>query len=139
MFLGEAVLGADVARELQLEVGDYVISSPENVFDLAGVYPLKMPVVGILATAFSPDDQAIFVDTKTSWVIQGLGHGHQDLNSKSATAQVLKKEGDNIVANASVLQYNEITPDNIASFHFHGDRSEQPISAIIPVAKNRSV
>lgn len=132
--LGEAVLGADVARELQLRIGDYVISSPENVFDLAGVYPLKMPVVGILAAAFSPDDQAIFVDVKTTWVIQGLGHGHQDLNRASAISQVLKKEGNNIVANASVLQYNEITPDNLSSFHFHGDPSRRPISAIIPVA-----
>jgi putative ABC transport system permease protein len=134
--LGEAVLGADVARALKLAVGDFVISSPENVFDIAGVYPLKMPVVGILEPAFSPDDQAIFVDIKTSWVIQGLGHGHQDLNTRKAAGQVLKKEGSNIVANASVRQFNEITPDNIASFHFHGDNSQHPISAIIPVAKN---
>lgn len=136
VLLGEAVLGANVARESGLDIGDFVISSPENVFDIAGVYPLKMPVVGILKPAFSPDDQAIFVDLKTSWVIQGLGHGHQDLNSQKAAGQILKKEGDNIVANASVRQYNEITPDNIGSFHFHGDNHKHPISAILPVTKN---
>ena len=131
--LGEAVIGSKVADELQLVVGDAVISSPESVFDIAGVYPLKMPVVGILEPAFSPDDNAIFVDIKTSWVIQGLGHGHQDLANKKALGQILKKDGNNLVANASVKQYNEITADNIDSFHFHGENSLRPISAIIPL------
>ena len=135
-WLGEAVIGSSVADALQLSVGDAVISSPESVFDIAGVYPLKMPVVGILEPSFSPDDNAIFVDIKTSWVIQGLGHGHQDLANKSALGQILKKDGDNLVANASVKQYNEITADNIDSFHFHGDNSQRPISAIIPVVAN---
>jgi putative ABC transport system permease protein len=131
--LGEAVIGATVAEAMGLGVGDYVISSPESVFNLAGIYPLKMPIVGVLESSFSPDDEAVFVDVKTTWVIQGLGHGHQDLNRSEAAAQILKREGDNIVANASVRQFNEITPANIDSFHFHGDNAENPISAIIPV------
>ena len=131
--LGEAVIGSKVADVMGLGVGDYVISSPQSVFDLAGVYPLKMPVVGVLEASFSPDDEAVFVDVKTTWVIQGLGHGHQDLNRGEAAGQILKREGDNIVANASVRQFNEITPANIDSFHFHGDSAGNPISAIIPV------
>jgi putative ABC transport system permease protein len=133
--LGEAVIGAKVARDLGLLVGDHVITSPESVFDLAGVYPLKMSVVGVLAPSFSPDDEAIFVDIKTSWVIQGLGHGHQELNRKQAIGQILKREGDNIIANASVRQFNEITANNLESFHFHGNKADNPISAIIPVPK----
>ena len=131
--LGEAVIGANIAREMNIGVGDHVISSPESVFDLAGVYPLKMPVVGVLAPSLGPDDDAIFVDIKTSWVIQGLGHGHQELNSSEAIGQILKRDGDNIVANASVRQYNQITADNLDSFHFHGDNDDTPISAIIPL------
>ena len=131
--LGEAVIGANVAREMNIGVGDHVISSPQSVFDLAGVYPLKMPVVGVLSPSLGPDDDAIFVDIKTSWVIQGLGHGHQELNSRDALGQILKREGDNIVANASVRQYNEITPENLDSFHFHGNNDDNPISAIIPL------
>ncbi|MEH6570141.1 MAG: ABC transporter permease [Halioglobus sp.] len=134
--LGEAVIGAKIADTMGLGVGDYVISSPESVFDLAGVYPLKMPVVGVLAPSFSPDDETVFVDIKTTWVIQGLGHGHQDLNNKKAMGQILKRQGDNIVANASVRQFNEITPDNLDSFHFHGDNAANPISAIIPVPRD---
>ncbi len=134
--LGEAVIGARVAEAMNLGVGDHVISSPESVFDLAGVYPLKMPVVGVLAPSLSPDDEAVFVDLKTAWVIQGLGHGHEDLNRREASGQILKREGDNLVANASVRQYNEITPDNLESFHFHGDVSDNPISAIIPLPRD---
>lgn len=134
--LGEAVIGARVAEALKLGVGDHVISSPESVFDLAGVYPLKMPVVGVLAPSLSPDDEAVFVDLKTAWVIQGLGHGHEELNRREASGQILKREGDNLVANASVRQYNEISPDNLASFHFHGDISDNPISAIIPLPRD---
>jgi putative ABC transport system permease protein len=32
-----------------------------------------------------------------------------------------------------VKQYNEITADNIDSFHFHGENNLRPISAIIPL------
>ena len=46
--LGEAVLGAEVAEALDKGVGDTLVSSPENLFDLDGVYPLEMPVVGVL-------------------------------------------------------------------------------------------
>jgi len=131
--LGECVIGAKVAQELELGIGGTVISSPESVFDLAGVYPLKMTVVGVLAPSFTADDRAIFVDVKTTWVIQGLVHGHQDLAAPEAAAGVLKREGDTIVGNASVVQYNEITPDNVDRFHFHGDMSDYPVSAIIAV------
>jgi putative ABC transport system permease protein len=49
---------------------------------------------------------------------------------------VLKKEGDRIVANAALVQYNEITPDNIDSFHFHGNSDENPLTAILPVPRD---
>jgi putative ABC transport system permease protein len=131
--LGECVLGAEAARSLGVDVGDTVISSPESVFDVAGVYPLKMPVVGVLVPSHTPDDQSVFVDLKTAWVIEGLVHGHQDMSRPEAAAGVLSRDGTNVVANASVMEYNAITPDNIDSFHFHGTAAEYPISAVIAV------
>ena len=76
---------------------------------------------------------AVFVDLKTAWIIEGLGHGHPDLAAPEAAAGVLSREENRITANASVLQYNEITEDNIDSFHFHGDPSGFPITALIAV------
>ncbi len=140
--LGECVVGAEAARRLALAPGDSVVSAPESAFDLGGVYPLELEVVGVLAPAFSPDDDAVFVDIKTAWVIEGIGHGHQDLAKLEAEAAVLSREGDRITANASVVEFNRITDANRESFHFHGDRSGHPVSAIIAVphdAKSRAL
>jgi len=131
--LGEAVLGSRAAERLGVGPGDHVISSPESVFDIAGVYPLRMSVVGVLEFSDSADDDAVFVDVKTAWVIEGVGHGHQDMSKPEAATGVLRREGNVVVANASVMQYNEITPDNIDSFHFHGDLSDFPLTAVIAV------
>ena len=114
--LGECVLGSAVAEKLALQVGDTIVTSPESVFDLAGVYPLKMKVVGILKPAGTPDDRIILTDIKTTWVIEGLAHGHQDLQKPEAAERVLKRDGHVVVANAAVMQYNEITADNMDAF-----------------------
>jgi putative ABC transport system permease protein len=135
--LGDCVVGSEVARRREAGPGSSIISSPENVFDLAGVYPLKMRVTGVLAFSESPDDNAIFVDLKTAWLIEGLAHGHEDLAEPEAAGGVLKREGNRITANESVVQYNEVTDENLASFHFHGDTADFPITAIIAVPHDR--
>jgi putative ABC transport system permease protein len=129
--LGDCVLGAALAKEIGSQPGDWIVSSPETVFDIAGVYPLRMRVTGVLEFANSPDDHAVFTDVKTTWIIEGLAHGHTDLSKSDATTGVLRRDGNRITANASVLQYNEITEENIGSFHFHGDMTAFPITAAI--------
>ncbi len=140
--LGECVLGFEVARRLGIGPGASVVSSSESVFDLAGVYPLRMKVVGVLAPSHTPDDRAIFVDVKTAWIIEGLGHGHRDLSAPGAASQVLSRSEERIIANASVVQYNEITAENIESFHFHGDLDANPLTAVVALpdgAKSRAL
>ena len=134
--LGECVVGAKAARELKLKPGDSLVSSPESLFDLAGVYPLKMKVVGILANTHTSDDLAIFVDLKTAWVIQGLGHGHQDVTRLTDPTLVLKRSGSNVAATAKLYHYTEISEKNIDSFHFHGNTDAYPITAVIAVPEN---
>lgn len=129
--LGEAVIGNEVAARLGLQPGDSIVSSPETVFDLAGVYPLKMAVVGVLERTHSADDLAVFVDVKTAWVIQGMGHGHQDLARSGDDSVILDRSAGNIVANAKLVQYNEIDDNNINAFHFHGDAAGYPLTAVI--------
>jgi putative ABC transport system permease protein len=134
--LGECVLGADAAAALGVGPDEKVITSPDNVFDLAGAYPLRMTVTGVLARTGTPDDAAVFVDVRTSWVIAGLGHGHRDLTKPGASAQVLERKEDRVVANASVLQFNEITPENAAAFHFHGKQGDLPVTAILALPRD---
>jgi putative ABC transport system permease protein len=131
--LGDCVLGARVAESLDLKPGDSLVSSPETLFDLAGVYPLKMKVVGVLEKSHTSDDLAVFVDLKTAWVIQGLGHGHEDVTRLQDPTLVLKRTEKNVAATAKLYQYAEIRDENIDSFHFHGDTSKYPLTAVIAV------
>jgi len=115
-----------------VNVGDQIISDRANVLDLAGQSPLKLNVVGVLEASRTPDDWAVFVDLKTAWVIQGLGHGHQDLNKESPDSPVLMaSESGRIIANRGVVSYIEITDENADSFHFHGDTDDFPVTAIL--------
>jgi putative ABC transport system permease protein len=71
------------------------------------------------------------VDLKTAWIIQGLGHGHEDVVKIKDPTLILKRTEDNVAATAKLYHYTEITQDNIGSFHFHGDTSIYPITAVI--------
>lgn len=135
--LGECVLGSEVARSLQLRPGDTLLSDRENVLDIAGLYPLKLHVSGLLAPTGSADDRAVFVDLKTAWVIAGLGHGHQELEGETDEGKILSRDDEKIVASAAVLPYTEITPANRDSFHFHGDEGTFPLTAIIVAPRDQ--
>jgi len=130
--MGECVLGAEVAETLGLGPGGALLTSPSTLFDLAGVYPLKLHVVGVLEPSYGPDDGAVFVDVRTAWVAEGKGHGHQDLGRAGPDVVLKRKEGT-VTANARLVQYNEITESNVNSFHFHGDPSTYPLTAAIAV------
>lgn len=134
--LGECVIGADCAAELGLSPGDKLLSDRPNLLDLAGDYPLKMTVTGVLQKSGSPDDKGVFVDLKTAWIIQGLGHGHQDLESPEQDENVVREGGQIKALPSKVVPYTEITETNIDSFHFHGDSGTFPVSAIICVPKD---
>ena len=131
--LGECVLGAKIAQKLEIGPGDSLVSAPENLFDLAGIYPLKMKVVGVLEKSHSSDDLAVFVDLKTAWVIQGLGHGHEDVTRLKDPTLIYKRTDSNVAATAKLFHHTEITDKNIDSFHFHGNLSDYPVTAIITI------
>ena len=129
--LGECVIGAEVAERLELQPGDTLLSSPETLFDLAGVYPLKMKVAGVLARSYTPDDLAVLLDLKTAWVVQGLVHGHEDVTRTQDDSVIIKRSDNNVIANAKLVEYTEITAENVDSFHFHGAPDDYPLTAVL--------
>ncbi len=135
--LGDCVLGAEVAESLGLGPGESIISSPEAMFDLAGVYPLKMRITGVLAPSGNADDRAVFCDVKTAWIIEGLAHGHEEVDPNDKESVLSVDANGNPVLNASVVQFNEITPENVEEFHFHGDSGDFPITAAIVIPKDQ--
>jgi putative ABC transport system permease protein len=115
--LGECVIGARVAERLDVHVGDKIPVSSSSAFVLDNP-PLRLSVAGVFAAAETPDDEVILVDLETSWVLEGLGHGH------ASSAQHGSPEAK---------LFTDITSENVSSFHFHGDRGKFPITAIIVI------
>jgi len=115
--LGECVVGARVADRFELSIGSKIPVSSDAAFVLDGP-PLRLNVVGILEANETADDEAVFVDLKTTWIITGLGHGHVSGAQHGS---------------AEAATYTDITADNVDSFHFHGDEARFPITAIIVV------
>lgn len=113
--LGECVVGSKAAQRLGLDVGSRLPVARPTAFALADA-PLRLLVAGILAPTETADDEAIFVDLKTVWIIEGFGHGHAtDAKHGRSTAD----------------QHTDVTRENENHFHFHGDESRYPITAII--------
>lgn len=131
--LGECMVGAEAARRLNLRPGDSILSAPRNAFNLAGDYPLKLNVTGILEPSYSSDDDVVFTDTRTVWVIDGIGHGHQDLTQPADDALLLSRDRTAVTASAAVLPYTEITAANVDSFHFHGEPENFPLTAVLAI------
>jgi putative ABC transport system permease protein len=96
-----------------------------------------MTVVGILQPSQTPDDDAVFTDVKTTWVISGKAHGHQDVDENTADSLLLSRSEEVAIASPAVLSYTEITPENIGSFHFHGNPQDYLINAVIAVPRDK--
>ena len=121
MLLGDCVLGANTASELSLSPGDKLKTDRKNLFDLAGDYPLQLNVTGVLSATGTADDEGVFVDVKTAWIIAGHGHGHDES----------KYNATNSLSAKMVKTYLEITPKNMGTFHFHSDTTALPLTAIL--------
>ena len=117
---GECIIGSRVADRLKVQLDSKIPVSTSTAFSLDNP-PLRLNVVGVLASTETPDDEAIFVELETAWIIEGLGHGHvRDAQHGSPDAKL----------------YTDITKQNVSSFHFHGSRGKFPITAIIVIPDN---
>ena len=129
--LGDVVLGAKAAEALGLGPRDSLFSDQRELYDISKPPALKMRVTGVLKQSRGPDDMAVFVDVKTAWILEGLAHGHDDVKEGVPDNLVLQRTQDNVAVSQAMIEYNEVTPDNLDSFHFHGDTSALPLSSVL--------
>lgn len=129
--LGECVLGASAARAFGLGVGDALFSDQEELYDIARPPALKMHIVGVLERAGTPDDSAVFTSVPTCWLIDGLMHGHGDVSGVSDPSLLIGRTDEHVAVTLKMAQYNEVTPQNIASFHLHAEPEALPISSAL--------
>jgi len=130
LFPGEIVLGHTLAEKTDLKVGDTILSEISSLINLNTIYPLKLRITGILAETGTEDDDMIFSDLKSGWIMAGFFHGH-GTPLELGKDFILSETNDCAVMKKNVITYTEITDDNVASFHFHGDDQELPLTAII--------
>ena len=132
--LGDCVVGASLADELDVHPGDHLTVDANNVFSIAGIPPLRLNVVGVLERSHSADDDVVFVTVQTAWVALGIGHGHttaDDGTHGHEEQSTDPKTTQKALGASALLPYTEITEENIGKFHFHGEQLEFPITAVI--------
>ncbi len=126
--LGEVLAGADTAEAFQLAPGDTVRGDLQDLYDVAGAYPLQLTVVGVLAPSGGPEDGAFLADLRTAWALDGALHGHDPLSDDDDQSP---GEGEVIEASAAVFLFQEVSERSLDSFHLHGREDVLPLDAVI--------
>lgn len=128
--LGDAALGSRAAAELALTTGDALFSDQRELFDIAKPQALKMRISGVLARTDTPDDDAVFVDLKTAWILEGLSHAH--IAPASAPAGlVLDRRAASVTLSEQLIDFNEVTDANRTAFHLHATPDLLPLTGVL--------
>ncbi len=136
LVLGDVTLGYLCAKKLNLKEGDHILTDQVNLYNLSANNPVKLNITGILKESKSADDETLFVNLQTSWLLSGIGHGHVKIDDKTSSESILSKNKSSITANASLENYIEVTDENINSFHFHKEQESLPISSLLAFPRN---
>lgn len=131
--VGDATLGARAAEHLKLGAGDSLFSDPSGELDIATPASLELTIVGVLSSTGTPDDDAVFVDLKTAWAIEGHGHGHGDVTSPDALPDgfVLSETGSQVAISPALIEERRPSQGDPSRFHLHGDPSNLPLSGVL--------
>ena len=121
--LGEAVVGADLARARALGPGDLLRTDAGTVHDPARAGRFGLQVVGVLAPTGTAADVAAFIDLKTAWLLDGHLHGHADAADPDAAADPLGDE--------DLLTLRQVDDTNRAAFHAHGAPGALPVHLLL--------
>lgn len=134
--LGEAVLGSRAANMLGLEPGDELPSDQLRSYDITAASAVILRVVGVLQETNTPDDQAVFVDLETAWVLEGIAHGHEQASTITDPDQLIGKSDDRVALSGAVIEYQRFDQSTIDSFHLHANRNDLPITAVLIYPSN---
>ncbi|MEM0983867.1 MAG: ABC transporter permease [Planctomycetota bacterium] len=129
--LGDCVVGASAARSLRVAPDSTIRSDQARGLDITAAPSIEMRVVGVLAPTGSPDDNAIFVDLETAWLLEGRSHGHDDADTIDREGEVIGRTEDFVSLSGAVVERQVVTLENARDFHLHGDRETLPLTSIL--------
>jgi putative ABC transport system permease protein len=137
--LGECVLGAEVARAEGLSVEDVIYSDQEDLYDISKAPAIRLHVVGVLEPTGTPDDGVLFVDITTAWLLDGIVHGHEAAAKVAARdpTKVLGKTGADTAISGALIEYQEVSPRDLASYHLHMDPDALPLTSVLIVPRDQ--
>ncbi|MEL6497761.1 MAG: hypothetical protein AAF937_04000 [Planctomycetota bacterium] len=133
LIVGDAVLGARVARETGLRVGDPVASDRHELFDLSVPPPITMSVVGVLKETGTSADDAVFASIETAWLIGGQSHVHAETDELEADDVIAQTDGA-VAVRPTLEMSSTITSENILTIHGHDAPGLLPLSAVLVFA-----
>ncbi|MEO1718008.1 MAG: hypothetical protein AAFR76_12960 [Planctomycetota bacterium] len=133
LLVGDAVLGARVARETGLGIGDPIASDRHELFDLSVPPPITMTVVGVLEPTGTSADDAVFASIETAWLIGGQSHIHADTDELEAD-DVIAASDRAIAVRPTLETTSKITPENALTIHGHDAPELLPLSAVLVFA-----
>jgi len=133
--LGEVVVGARVARERGLVPGHTLRADVSVLHDLSGEAPLTLAVTGVLASAGTADDRAIFTDVRTAWALDGSLHGHAAVEEEQALPGGSSE--DHLRASGAVVPADPVV-GGTQDFHLHGDLDDQPLTAVLAFPESQA-
>jgi putative ABC transport system permease protein len=131
VMVGEAALGWRVARRLGTGPGDHVFTDQAATYNIAAAPSIKLRVTGVLDATGTADDDAIFTDLKTAWVMAGLSHGHVDAARAVPEKLVLERTPTRVAVSEELLEYNEVTRENAGSLHLHASEDALPLTGLL--------
>lgn len=129
--IGETVVGANAAARHELAPGSSIFSDIAEAYDITKPPSLKLDVVGVLSPTGTSDDEALFVDLETAWLLEGFAHGHDDAEQIDRPDLVIARNNDRVALSEALRTYQEVTEENAASFHVHGSRDAFPLTAVL--------
>lgn len=130
--VGEVTLGDGAARRLGASLGDLVGSDPSGMFDIARTATLQLRVVGLLAATHTPDDNVLFTDLRTAWVLEGYGHAHAAASDVPDSLKVESGKAEPVLSEALALDATVAAAD-AGRFHLHAAEESLPLTGAILV------
>lgn len=129
--LGEATVGARAAEALRVDVGATLLTDGPGVFERSLAYPLTLSIVGVLAPTGTPDDEIVLVSLETVWAAEGHFHGHAAVEDLDPERIRMRRPDGSVDLDAGVEERTVIRPEDLATFHLHGERGALPLTAIL--------
>lgn len=129
--MGDAVLGQTVAKRLGLGPGDTIYTDQPDLYDISKPPSIELTITGVLHPTGSPDDDVIFVDMRTTWLMDGHYHGHREASTITDPDLLIGRTDEHVALSGALVEANRVSAENLQRFHLHGDPATLPLTAII--------